>query len=95
MSSITLDLCHASRTGILLRAALCAARWVAAICVSALSGTTPGLSVFFCDSEAFAALVTVPVFKTGEISSAGLVGSIPIRFRSLTLHRFDSFSFAG
>lgn len=32
-------------------------------------------------SEAFAVLVSVPVFKTGEISLAGLVGSIPIRFR--------------
>ncbi len=32
-------------------------------------------------SEAFAVLVSVLVFKTSEISLAGLVGSIPIRFR--------------
>jgi hypothetical protein len=37
---------------------------------------------------AFAVLVSVPVFKTGEASLAGLVGSIPIRFRLLNLGRF-------
>ena len=35
-----------------------------------------------CIGEASAVLVSVPVFKTGETSLAGLVGSIPIRFRS-------------
>ena len=34
-----------------------------------------------CMGEASAVLVSVPVFKTGETSLAGLVGSIPIRFR--------------
>ena len=38
--------------------------------------------------EVFAVLVSVLVFKTSEASLAGLVGSIPIHFRSYNLRRF-------